>query len=398
MLLSRSATLSPDSLANGYDRWLPPAQVFLIFDTDKEYQDMIKVETQQDSFGDMVVYWTDIMHLHENAIYLKDDKGMVATFVKDDDTSETRVPLRVLYSRDPLTIIVHKPPPDHVVLPLSKGLRIEPERTLSASTRIRKKLYRALFRANSVPIAPLESTGAYHHQEMRTEGAETLTLAEALEELRTNSTLTSLNLRSNKIGDDGAQALSEALKTNSTLTTLDLYNNSIGPNGAQALSKALKTNSTLTTLNIHRNRIGPDGAQALSEALKTNSTLTTFNLSFNRIGNNGAQALFKALQTNSTLSTLDLSFNLIGDDGTQALSEALKTNSTLTTLNLEFNPIGDNGTQALSEALKTNSTVTIAGLRLNAPFFLEPTITYAENDLNHISDITYAKQKIFPIP
>ncbi|KAG0051979.1 hypothetical protein BGZ90_006621, partial [Linnemannia elongata] len=81
--------MSSDFIANAYNPQLPPAQVFLIFDTDKEYHDMIKVETQRDSFGDMVVYWTDIMNLQENAIYLKDNKGMVAAFVKDNTTSET---------------------------------------------------------------------------------------------------------------------------------------------------------------------------------------------------------------------------------------------------------------------------------------------------------------------
>ncbi|KAG0312259.1 hypothetical protein BG000_006290, partial [Podila horticola] len=52
MLLPRSATMPPDSLANGYDSGLPVAQVFLIFDTDKYYQETIEVETQKDSFGD----------------------------------------------------------------------------------------------------------------------------------------------------------------------------------------------------------------------------------------------------------------------------------------------------------------------------------------------------------
>ncbi|KAF9271722.1 hypothetical protein BGZ88_005709, partial [Linnemannia elongata] len=51
------------------------------------------------------------------------------------------------------------------------------------------------------------------------------------ETLKTNSTLTSLGLESNLIGDNGAVALSEALKTNSTLTSLYLYENSIEENG-----------------------------------------------------------------------------------------------------------------------------------------------------------------------
>ncbi|KAG0311317.1 hypothetical protein BGZ99_010266, partial [Dissophora globulifera] len=163
--------MPPDSFANGYEFGLPVAQAFYIFDTDKTYQGTIKVETQKDSFEDLVVYWTDIMHLHENAIYLKDNNGIVANFVKSR-SGETRVPLRVLYSPDPLTIIVHKAPLDHVIVPLSKGLRIEPERTLSASTRIRKKLYRALFRTNSDPVAPMASTGAHHFHRTSTTVAE----------------------------------------------------------------------------------------------------------------------------------------------------------------------------------------------------------------------------------
>ncbi|KAF9946909.1 hypothetical protein BGZ72_011042 [Mortierella alpina] len=128
-----------------------------------EYQDTIKIEVQQDSFKDMVVYWTDVTHILENALYLKDSKGMVATFVKDDETCETRIPLRVLYNQEPLTIIVHKPRPSPIALPISKGVRIEPDRTLSASTRIRNNLRRALFKPKSVPI-DLKSTAAHHYQ------------------------------------------------------------------------------------------------------------------------------------------------------------------------------------------------------------------------------------------
>ncbi|KAG0097773.1 hypothetical protein BGZ93_002021, partial [Podila epicladia] len=52
------------------------------------------------------------------------------------------------------------------------------------------------------------------------------------------------------IGGKEFGRLVETLKTNSTLTTLNLWSNSIGDNGAQALADALKTNSTLTTLDL----------------------------------------------------------------------------------------------------------------------------------------------------
>ncbi|KAG0349324.1 hypothetical protein BG005_011034, partial [Podila minutissima] len=88
----------------------------------------------------------------------------------------------------------------------------------------------------------------------------------------------SFELAAGSIGGKEFGRLAEALKTNSTLTTLNLELNSIGDNGAQALAEALKTNLTLTILNLRHNSIGHNGAQALAEALKTNSTLTTLNL------------------------------------------------------------------------------------------------------------------------
>jgi hypothetical protein len=128
--------------------------------------------------------------------------------------------------------------------------------------------------------------------------------------------------------------LAEALKTNSVLTTLDLRVNSIGSDGAKALAEALKTNSALTTLDLRANSIGDDGAKALAEALKTNSTLTTLDLWENSIGDDGAKALAEALKTNPALITLNLVNNSISDDGAKALAETLKTNSALTALDL----------------------------------------------------------------
>ncbi|KAF9381448.1 hypothetical protein CPB97_007749 [Podila verticillata] len=90
---------------------------------------------------------------------------------------------------------------------------------------------------------------------------------------------------SHKIGSNRVLVLSDALKTISTLTTLNLKSNNIGDNEVQVP----------TTLNLRSNEIGSDGAQALAEAPKINSTLTILGLWNNKIGDNGAQLLHRTI-------------------------------------------------------------------------------------------------------
>ncbi|KAF9944132.1 hypothetical protein BGZ72_002772, partial [Mortierella alpina] len=108
------------------------------------------------------------------------------------------------------------------------------------------------------------------------------------------------------LGAKEFQALAVALKTNSTLTTLDLLRASTGERGGQVMAEVLKTNSTLTTLDLRDSQIGGSGGQALGGALTINKTLTNLDLKNNRLGDSAGQALAKALKVNSTLSTLDL--------------------------------------------------------------------------------------------
>jgi len=68
------------------------------------------------------------------------------------------------------------------------------------------------------------------------------------ETLKTNSTLTLINLSSNQLGDEGAQALAEALKGNNTLTSISLYDNLIsesendsGSDSSEALQHHINT-------------------------------------------------------------------------------------------------------------------------------------------------------------
>jgi Ran GTPase-activating protein (RanGAP) involved in mRNA processing and transport len=77
--------------------------------------------------------------------------------------------------------------------------------------------------------------------------------------------------------------LAQALQINSTLTTLDLYDNEIGDEGAKHLAQTLQINRTLTTLHLYSNQIGAEGAEHLAEALQVNTTLTMLTIWWNEI-------------------------------------------------------------------------------------------------------------------
>ena len=79
------------------------------------------------------------------------------------------------------------------------------------------------------------------------------------------------------IGDAGAKRLADALKSNKTLTKLNLRDSYIGDTGAERLADALKSNKTLTKLNLRDSYILDAGAERLADARKFNKTLTELN-------------------------------------------------------------------------------------------------------------------------
>ena len=66
---------------------------------------------------------------------------------------------------------------------------------------------------------------------------------------------------------------SQGIKTNTTLTNLDLSENNLGPAGAESLATALKTNTTLRILNLRFNNLTSDSTEFLAKALEANTTL-----------------------------------------------------------------------------------------------------------------------------
>ena len=77
----------------------------------------------------------------------------------------------------------------------------------------------------------------------------------------------------NKIGDEGARGLSEGLKTNTTLTAQDLRSEQRGTECTRDYNK-----HDGTWCDCADNEIAGEGARGLGDALKANTTLTELDL------------------------------------------------------------------------------------------------------------------------
>jgi Ran GTPase-activating protein (RanGAP) involved in mRNA processing and transport len=103
-----------------------------------------------------------------------------------------------------------------------------------------------------------------------------------------------IRLRDNHITAEGSSILSKGLSNNTTLESLDLRNNSLGDIGVQFLSLAI-VYSNIKTLNLESNEITAEGARYLAQMLKDSRTLAELYLSKNHLGDRGVELIAKAL-------------------------------------------------------------------------------------------------------
>ena len=108
--------------------------------------------------------------------------------------------------------------------------------------------------------------------------------------------MTELNIRQNKIGDNGIACIATALWANTTMRTLTISCCDISDLGAELLATALAVNSSLEDLFINDNKIGDSvNSSHCSTALQTNTTMKELELSKCDISDVGAESLARAL-------------------------------------------------------------------------------------------------------
>jgi hypothetical protein len=130
------------------------------------------------------------------------------------------------------------------------------------------------------------------------------------------SRLTRLYLAQNNIAGDDCVELVRMLETNTALRLLDLRVNRIGDLGGEALGGLLAKTGTLSSLEVSQNELGNRGALALAEGIAANraisASLTSISLIGNKFTDVGARALEDALHTPGARTKLTMRLNLSG--------------------------------------------------------------------------------------
>ena len=216
----------------------------------------------------------------------------------------------------------------------------------------------------------------------------------ALNALAGNSTLKTVYLSGNQIGEAGALAIAGAIMHGSGLVKLHLTANTVGPTGAKAIAGAISKNdeklassdttqdgsgsdtqSSMHELHLGHCGIKPEGFVALPGMLVTNLCLRSLCVAGNGIGDQDIVLLAQAFTQNKRvpIEALDLSFNEITDHGVEYLMNAVWGSTTLRSIRLGNNRIRDRGAQlcavvltsiALEELdLSCNRQITTTGIK-----------------------------------
>ena len=116
-----------------------------------------------------------------------------------------------------------------------------------------------------------------------------------------------LTLSSNQaISEHGWAAIGDALARNTTLETLTLDHNLLGDPGISAIASGLQSNTSVTALDLNGVGITQTGGQTLLELLKRNTTLLEITLVGNtRLDKSTLDDITKYIALNKTMGAGD---------------------------------------------------------------------------------------------
>jgi Ran GTPase-activating protein (RanGAP) involved in mRNA processing and transport len=161
------------------------------------------------------------------------------------------------------------------------------------------------------------------------------------------------------LDDEAANAIGESLAMNTTLKKLDMSHNiEITYDGwIDFFDMLLQSKCSLEELDVSSNYIGDDEAEALVDLLVTMRDFHTLHLRDSDCTANGLRTFTRLLQPSSKVTTLDLGRNEFSDEVINDFANVVANNRTLTTLHIGGDETTDRSWAALSHALCDESSI-----------------------------------------
>jgi len=172
-------------------------------------------------------------------------------------------------------------------------------------------------------------------------------------EVKFPSSIETLNLSGNSIGDENIQELADSLGVSKSLTCLDMSHNPITVEGGRVLLDLFRLNldqwesfNNIPLKQLRRNQVPhlnlsgilneDHGTNALAECMKFASNIETLNLSCVDMRFDGLSEILVALRQSGTKIALDLdmNYNLGEPELSLQIGTFMSSNSTITHLNL----------------------------------------------------------------
>eukprot|EP00536_Pseudo-nitzschia_multiseries_P009712 jgi/Psemu1/319687/estExt_fgenesh1_pm.C_2790008 len=213
-----------------------------------------------------------------------------------------------------------------------------------------------------------------------------------------NSTLHTLYLAGNLIGQDGAMAMADFLRRGSRLRKLFMTGNRLGGEGVKAIADAIveqqeaMRDSSIATATatatatafaatenfaaeteneLYLGGTGMEltGCQAISRLLEKSSYIRVLSLPNCDIGDEEIRMLALSIKTNKDqlpLKSLQLSFNSITHHGLEAMANALWGSTTLKELKVDNNMIGDRGAHQMAAIIPAMKVIEVLDVGFNS--------------------------------
>lgn len=176
-------------------------------------------------------------------------------------------------------------------------------------------------------------------------------------ELLSSSTVVSLFLANNRLGNEGGRAIAEGLLGNFSVKELDLSGNMLGRNAVSSIGEMLRKNRTLEKLNLSRNDLTDQDMEVFLEFLCGEIVLKDLDLSHNILCDQFAERMSRVLKSHFILEKLSLNSNQLEVTGLQALMPGLRCTRSLRALNISWNYLYDVGAEILGEIIADNKSL-----------------------------------------